>query len=193
MSHFTYVSAEIRDLDACNKALNYMGLTMQSYGSCRYYYGIEMKENVVRLPGRYDMALEKSGNGSYHITADFYDGYVERTIGAGGSILLYNYSVEMLKKVAKKLHFSVTQKGDDTYKVRDPQDSDGGHMLVTVSKDGSLKFEPKGLKGKKCAKYLQLEDSLGKIEKREFTKEYLKEDAAEFKTENRQKLRVGGY
>lgn len=37
MSHFTHVSAEIRDLDACNKALNNMGLTMQSYGSCRYY------------------------------------------------------------------------------------------------------------------------------------------------------------
>ena len=51
MSHFTHVSAEIRDLDACNKALNNMGLTMQSYGSCRYYFGTEMKENVVRLPG----------------------------------------------------------------------------------------------------------------------------------------------
>ena len=59
MSHFTHVSAEIRDLDACNKALNNMGLTMQSYGSCRYYFGTEMKENVVRLPGQYDMALEK--------------------------------------------------------------------------------------------------------------------------------------
>lgn len=193
MSHFTYVSAEIRDLDACNKALNNMGLTMQSYGSCRYYFGTEMKENVVRLPGQYDMALEKNGTGSYRITADFYGGYVERTIGPRGSILLHNYSVEMLKKVAKRLHFYVTPKGNDIYKVRDPQDTDGGHMLVTVSKDGNLTFEPKGLKGKKCAKYLQLEDSLGKIEQREFTKEYLKESAAEVKTENRQKLRVGGY
>ncbi len=64
MSHFTHVSAEIRDLDACNKALNNMGLTMQSYGSCRYYFGTEMKENVVRLPGQYDMALEKNGTDS---------------------------------------------------------------------------------------------------------------------------------
>lgn len=148
MSHFTHVSAEIRDLDACNKALNNMGLTMQSYGSCRYYFGTEMKENVVRLPGQYDMALEKNGTGSYRITADFYGGYVERTIGPRGSILLHNYSVEMLKKVAKRLHFYVTPKGNDIYKVRDPQDTDGGHMLVTVSKDGNLTFEPKGLKGK---------------------------------------------
>ena len=44
-------------------------------------------------------------------------GYVERTIGPRGSILLHNYSVEMLKKVAKRLHFYVTPKGNDIYKV----------------------------------------------------------------------------
>lgn len=111
MSHFTHVSAEIRDLDACNKALNNMGLTMQSYGSCRYYFGTEMKENVVRLPGQYDMALEKNGTGSYRITADFYGGYVERTIGPRGSILLHNYSVEMLKKGCKKITFLCNSEG----------------------------------------------------------------------------------
>ena len=170
MSHFTHVSAEIRDLDACNKALNNMGLTMQSYGSCRYYFGTEMKENVVRLPGQYDMALEKNGTGSYRITSDFYGGYVERTIGPRGSILLHNYSVEMLKKVAKRLHFYVTPKGNDIYKVRDPQDTDGGHMLVTVSKDGNLTFEPKGLKGKNVRSIFNLKILWEKLSKENLPK-----------------------
>ena len=44
MSHFTHVSAEIRDLDACNKALNNMGLTMQSYGMSVLFWNRNERE-----------------------------------------------------------------------------------------------------------------------------------------------------
>ena len=44
MSHFTNLTTEIRDLEACKKALENMGLQLQEYGECRYYYGVkEMK------------------------------------------------------------------------------------------------------------------------------------------------------
>lgn len=189
MSHFTSISTEIRDIDICKKALNNMGLKMQERGECRYYFGREIKDNVVRLPGPYDMALESNGSGSYQITADFYGGYVARTIGNGGEILLQNYASEMLKSVAKKMHMSVS-KQNDALRVRDPQDPNGGYMLVKFGEDGSVYFEPKGIKGKNCSKFLKLEEALGKIEKREFTEEYYQSGSETVRTD-RERLKVG--
>lgn len=105
MSHFTHVSAEIRDLDACNKALNNMGLTMQSYGSCRYYFGTEMKENVVRLPGQYDMALEKNGTGSYRITADFMVGMLKGLLDREVAFFCTIILLRCLKRLQKDYIF----------------------------------------------------------------------------------------
>lgn len=189
MSHFTSISTEIRDIEICRNALNNMGLELQEIGKCRFYSGSEMKENVVQLPGPYDMALESNGNGSYQITADFYGGYVERTIGHSGEVLLQNYAAEMLKRVAKEMHMSVSKQNDDL-RIRDPQDPNGGYMLVKIRKDGSVYFEPKGIKGKNCSKFLKLEEALGKVEKREFTKEYYQSGSETVKT-NRERLKVG--
>lgn len=189
MSHFTSISTEIRDIEICKKALNNMGLELQAIGDCRFYFGSEIKENVVKLPGPYDMALESNGNGGYQITADFYRGYVERTIGYGGEVLLQNYATEMLRSVAKKMHMSVSQH-ENGLKVRDPQDPNGGFMIVQFGKDGSVSFEPRGIKGKNCSKFLKLEDALGKVVRREFTKEYYQATTETVNT-GRERLKVG--
>lgn len=194
MSHFTTIYTEIRDLECARSALANMGLNMVDEGMCRFYGGAQLKENVVKLPGIYDCALEKSMTGNYNITADFWDGHVTRYIGYNGSIIMSNYAIEMMKKTAKKMHLSVSKQEGGSYKVRDPQDSSGGFMMVSVSEDGEVKFEPKGLKGKKCEKYLALENALGKVANREFTKEYQLETKTKSKTaDSRTKVREGGY
>ncbi len=177
MSHFSNISTEIRDLEVAKKAFENMGLEMLPYGSCRYYFGSKSMENVVKLPGHYDMALQESGDGTYQITADFFEGDVERAIGPKGSYFLEQYAIENLKKQARKNHFSIMPEGDkNTFRIRDPQSPDGGYMIVTVGEAGELYFKPKGIKGKNCAKFLKLEDALGKVKSRKFTAEYRQSD-----------------
>lgn len=192
MSHFATLTTEIRDLDVCKKALENMGLSLQEYGRCRYYFGEEPMENVVKLPTKYDMALKNNHNGSYSIHADFFEGYVEGVIGARGSLLLKEYGQEMIKKAAKKLHFSVTSPEKDTYKVRNPQDPNGGYMMVHLGENGEIEFKPKGIKGTNCSKFLKLEEELGKVVSREFLPEYYGKTAVKEK-DKKERVKLGGY
>lgn len=192
MSHFTNLTTEIRDLEACKKALENMGLQLQEYGECRYYYGVKEMENVVKLPTKYDMALTNNHNGSYSIQADFDEGYVEEVIGRKGSALLREYGEEMLKKTAKKLHLSITHPEKNAYKLRNPQDPNGGYMMVYFEANGELRFEPKGIKGKNCSKFIGLEDALGKVTKREFLPEYYGKTGVKEK-DKKERVKVGGY
>lgn len=195
MSHFTSISTEIRDLEVCKKALNNMGLNMTERGNCRYYFGTIIKDNVVKLPGRYDMALENKNNETYSISADFYEGDVERTIGERGSILLKNYGIEMLKKSAKNMRFSINtiDSNTNTFKIRDPQDPNGGYMIVTFDEHGNAEFMPKGIKGRNCSKFLALEDSIGKAQKREFFKEYYATEREAIKVNKKERIQIGKY
>lgn len=193
MSHFTSLTTEIKDLEACKNALKNMGLSLKEKGMCRYYYGTELKENVVRLPGKYDMALEGNVNGTYSITADFYEGDVVRTIGDNGCVLLRQYGEEVIKKKAKQMHLSIVQQKDG-FRVRNPQDPNGGYMIVTFGENGEMFFTPKGIKGKSCSKFLELEEALGRIDKREFLPEYYETEKERTKATNQQeRLKVGDY
>lgn len=187
MSHFTKVSTEIRDLEACEEALNNMGLQLSHNEECRYYYGTKTKENVVKLPGKYDMALESNGDGTYNIVADFYGKDVENTIGAGGKIFLQNYAVEMLKKQARKMHMTVAplEKDELSFRLRDSQNNTGGYMIATINPDGTIEFKPVGLKGTNCKSFMSLEDALGAVKERQFTPEYYQRGAV------REKEKVG--
>lgn len=192
MSHFTTIATEIRDLKACEEALEEMGLKLLSKGECRYYFGEQFKENVVKLPGKYDMALEKQQDDTYLITADFYMGDVEKTIGDKGCILLEKYAEKALRKKCKEMHLSFSKIETNSFKVRDPKDSAGGYMIVTFDDEGNVSFKPKGFKGKKCAKFLQLEDALGRLIERKFLPEYYKDREVEtIKNERiKERLRV---
>ncbi len=192
MSHFTSLTTEIKDLEVCKKALENMGLSIQEYGKCRYYFGEETMENVVKLPTRYDMALKDNQNGSYSIHADFYEGYVEAIIGKKGSALLKEYGEEMIKHTAKKMHLSVTHPEKNVYKLRNPQDPNGGYMMVYIGESGEMEFKPKGIKGKNCSKFLELEDALGKITKREFLPEYYGKGTLKEK-DKKERVKLGGY
>jgi len=74
MSHFTQINAEIRDLEALRAAVARCGGEVVENAECRYYYGTQRKEVVIRLPGKYDAALEKQADGSYRLAADWYGG-----------------------------------------------------------------------------------------------------------------------
>lgn len=175
MSHFTNVRTEIRDMEALENALSSMHLNMEHNAKCRYYYGTTIKENVAHLPGPYDVAFEKDVNGAYNISADFYGGHVAKTIGANGAILIGRYTMEKLKKEAKKLGFKVYPKNNSQAKVVDPKEA-AGKLDVEIGEDGTVSFKASGFKGKKCMKFESLEKALGAVMETEKTSSYYAEN-----------------
>lgn len=178
MSHFTNVKTEIRDMEALENALRSMDLNMEHNAECRHYYGTTIKENVAHLPGPYDVAFEKDVDGTYKISADFYDGHVAKTIGANGAILMGRYTMEKLKKEAKKLGFKVYQKNNSQAKVIDPKEA-AGKLDVEIREDGTVSLKASGFIGKKCMKFESLEKALGAIMEIEKTSSYYAENENE--------------
>ena len=180
MSHFTKVQAEIRDLNALKKALSNMNLQLTHNTSCRYFFGSQIKENVVKLPSpsQYDMALEPNGDGSYNIVADFYpSGNVARVIGERGSILLRQYAIEKLRIEATKIGCKVYGSGGKL-KVTDSQNP-SAKLEATIGENGEISFKASGFKGKGCMKFQKLEEAMGTVSNMKFTSEYYEPEEKE--------------
>ena len=169
MSHFSTVKTEITDLEALEKAVSAMGLRLESNTTCRYYYGAEFREHVIKLPGRYDVAVESKGNGTYDLNADFYGGHVEKVIGPKGDVLLKQYAIEKLRIEAKKRGYKVFDK-ENGLKIMDPKTT--GKAEVTCLPDGKFEIKTSGFKGKSCMKFEAIEKALGRIDSTKKTAEY---------------------
>jgi hypothetical protein len=96
MSHFTTIQTQIRDIDALLCACVELGLKLQPDFVCRGYAGVLRRAPyVIQLKGPYDIAVDPSPekDGSYGLTADWWDGHVEREVGAGFGRLLQSYGI----------------------------------------------------------------------------------------------------
>ncbi len=112
MSHFTKVQTQIKDLQALRQACTEMGLELLEAKegekvNCRGYntWGCDA---VVRLKGRYDVGLNRTAEGfgawvaGYEITADYWQGYVEKEVGKNCGLLLQRYGVVKAETEARK-------------------------------------------------------------------------------------------
>ncbi len=96
MSHFTTIHTQIRDLDALRDASVEMGFQFLKDSKCRGYAGMtRTAPHVIKLKGPYDIAVDpsKEKDGSYGLTADWWDGHVAKEVGAGFGRLLQHYGV----------------------------------------------------------------------------------------------------
>ena len=94
MSHFTTIKTQIRDVEALRMAVKELGLTLAENASARGYASNETKgDYVIRLKGPYDVALNKTEGGAYGLTTDWWDGHVEKEMGANFGRLLQLYGV----------------------------------------------------------------------------------------------------
>ena len=94
MSHFTTIKTQIRDVEALRMAVKELGLTLAENASARGYASNETKgDYVIRLKGPYDVALNRTEGGAYGLTTDWWDGHVEKEVGANFGRLLQLYGV----------------------------------------------------------------------------------------------------
>lgn len=161
MSHFSKIDAQISDEEALKTATNKMGLDLIPNGMCRYYYGKERADMVVKLPGKYDVALEKDGD-HYNMKADLWNGQVEKYVGANAGLLMQQYSVEKARIEAFKKALAVTEANDGDDIVLTLTDSEtGGQINIICHIGGKIDIKTSGFPGQSCMKFQDLESALG--------------------------------
>lgn len=71
MSHLATVNSELRDSAAIKAAAKALGLVVVENARARFFFGTsELLDLVIPLPGRYDLGLKRTNNGSYELIAD---------------------------------------------------------------------------------------------------------------------------
>ena len=82
MSHFTEIKTQIKDIEALRLACAELGLTLLQNAEARGYYENRTKgDYVIQLKGPYDIAVNKQPDGTYGLTADLWQGHVEKEVG----------------------------------------------------------------------------------------------------------------
>jgi len=103
MSHFTEITTQIKDIEALRLACAELGLTLLQNAEARGYYENKTKgDYVVQLKGPYDIALNKNADGTFGLTADLWNGHVEKEVGQGYGKLLQLYGVHKATIEARK-------------------------------------------------------------------------------------------
>src|SRR5262245_31416760 len=94
MSHFTTIKTQIKDINALRAACKELGFAVLQNASARGYINNQTQgEYVIKLNGPYDIALNQNPDGTYGLTTDWWDGHVEKEVGANFGKLLQLYGV----------------------------------------------------------------------------------------------------
>lgn len=172
MSHFTKISTQIKDLETLSVAAEKMGFRVAKNTNCRYYYGVQKREFVIKLPGEYDVAATKEGE-YYTLEADFWGNHVSKYVGSNGEMLMQKYAAEKARIEAFKNGLGVTEKSENdliTLTMTDPDS--GGQIIVECCPGGETKVKTTGFQGQGCMKFRNIEEALGETEKLTHTDEY---------------------
>jgi len=103
MSHFTEIKTQIKDIEALRLACAELGLTLLPNTEARGYYDNKTKgDYVIQFKGPYDIALNHQNDGTYGLTADLWQGHVEKEVGKGYGKLLQLYGVHKATIEARK-------------------------------------------------------------------------------------------
>lgn len=124
MSHFTTIKTQIKDIEDLRSACQEMGLTLLQNTEARGYYENKIKGNfVIQFKGPYDIAVNKQPDGTFGMTADLWEGHVEKEVGQGYGKLLQLYGVHKASIEARKKGLSV---------MRRPNKQDGSIKLILM-------------------------------------------------------------
>src|SRR5882724_10954235 len=111
MSHFTTIKTQIKDIEALRSACGEMGFSLMQNAQARGYAGSTRSgDYVIRLSGPYDIAVNRSPEGGYELTTDWWQGHVEKEAGANFGKLLQIYGVHKATAEARKKGLSVLRR-----------------------------------------------------------------------------------
>jgi hypothetical protein len=104
MSHFADIDIEIRDIEALKEACAELGLPVAEAGTARGYgETLRRAEYVIRLKGPYDIAVDRQADGRWALSADLWNGHVEREVGPKFGRLRQFYGVHRTLREAQRI------------------------------------------------------------------------------------------
>ena len=120
MSHFATITTQIKDIAALREACRELGVelientTARGYGSNKQH-----GDFVVRLRGPYDVAVDRQDDGTYGLTTDWWEGHVEKEVGANYGRLIQLYGVHKARIEAQRKGYTVRRQtlGDGAIKL----------------------------------------------------------------------------
>ena len=111
MSHFTTIQCQIKDIAALRDACRELGLELLENSEARGYGANKQKGDfVIKLKGPYDIAVNRQQDNTYGLTTDWWEGHVEREVGAGFGKLLQLYGVYKATREARRKGYLVQRK-----------------------------------------------------------------------------------
>ena len=111
MSHFTSIQTQIKDLTALADACMELGVELLDGGVARgFATQTRTGDAVIRLKGPYDIALNKQPDGRYDLTTDWWNGHVEKEVGANFTKLIQLYGVHKAMREARKKGYHASRK-----------------------------------------------------------------------------------
>lgn len=111
MSHFTSIQTQIKDLDALHDACKELGVELVHGCVARgYAANTRTGDAVIKLKGPYDIALNRQEDGNYALTTDWWNGHVEKDVGANFTKLIQLYGVHKAMREAKKKGYLTNRK-----------------------------------------------------------------------------------
>jgi hypothetical protein len=121
MSHFTTIKTQIKDVVALKAAVAELGFALLENAQARgYISNTQHGDYVIKLKGPYDIAVNKQPDGTFGLTTDWWDGHVEREVGANFGKLLQLYAVHKASIEARRKGLTVQRS----------RKQDGGIKLV---------------------------------------------------------------
>lgn len=108
MSHFTTIQTQIKDIGALRDACAELDLGLLQDAEARGY-GTQHHHGdfVIRLKGPYDVALNRQSDGNYRLSADWWEGHVEKEVGTNYGRLLQLYAAHKTTREAHKRGLNV--------------------------------------------------------------------------------------
>ena len=108
MSHFATITTQIKDHTALREACRELGVEITQNAVARGYGSNSHKgEYVIRLKGPYDIAVNRQQDGTFGLTTDWWDGHVEKEVGANYGKLLQLYGVHKARIEAQRKGYTV--------------------------------------------------------------------------------------
>ena len=120
MSHFATIQTQIKDIAALREACGEMGFELNENAVARGYGQNKHEgEYVIKLKGPYDIAVNRQPEGTFGLTCDWYDGHVEKEVGANYGRLLQLYGVHKARIEAQKKGYTAHRQtlGDGSIKL----------------------------------------------------------------------------
>ena len=110
MSHFVSIQTQIKDIESLQSACGELGFGFDKDAQARGIGTEQHGDYVIRLKGPCDVAVQRQQDGTFVLSTDWWDGHVEKEVGAKYGRLLQLYAVHKTTSEARRRGLNIQRR-----------------------------------------------------------------------------------